>query len=182
MNARYTTMIAASLVLVVLLHLGQAQLGEVAGHYPLNVSLGGTASQSFTFINDGNSPIQFEVVLPSLNQIVNQTTPKLTAFPLSGSIPPHANLSVTITASMPSKDAVGMHWHGILQVIAVNNATNAGGAVIRAGVAKMIDIYSKKEGSNALIYAAGAAVVIIIAGSAYLLYRMGGKKSGHRVG
>jgi hypothetical protein len=81
---------------------------------------------------------------------------------------------------MPIKDGVGMHWNGMLEVVAVNNATTLGGAVIRSGVAKVVDIYSISPPSFSIpSYILAIAIVAVILVILYLLYRSGARKPKH---
>ena len=57
------------------INIGYAQFGEVAGQLNFNASIGGTASLPFTLINGGSQPLNFKIVLPTLNTIPNSTTP-----------------------------------------------------------------------------------------------------------
>ncbi len=155
--------------------LAEAQLGEVAGQPFFNVSIGSSKSLTVTIINEGSSPLPFKIILPTLNTIANTTQPVVTASPMGGAIPAQGSMKINVTVQMPSdKRNMGHTWTGILQIVEVNNATSSGGmgAVIVAGVAKIVTIYASKPVFNPLPYiiAGIVAVVVVVGGGSYYLH------------
>jgi len=153
-----------------------AQLGEVAGQPFFNVSIGSSKSLTVTIINEGSSPLPFKVILPTLNTIVNTTQPIVTANPMSGVIPAGSSMAINVTVQMPyDKRNVGHTWTGILQVVEMSNTTSSGGmgAVIIAGVAKIITIYASEPVFNPIPYIIGGivAIVVVAGGTLYYYYR-----------
>lgn len=66
---------------------------------------------------------------------------------------------------MPGSDKPGLEWQGIVQVVeaAPTKITSSGeGAVITAGVAKILTIYSAAPKPTLLIYYIIAIVVVVI--------------------
>jgi len=171
----------ASFLLLSVSGLLYAQLGEVAGQPFFNVSIGSSKSLTVTIINEGSSPLPFKVILPTLNTIVNTTQPIVTANPMDGAIPAGSSMAINVTVQMPyDKRNVGHTWTGILQVIEVSNATSGGGmgAVIIAGVAKIVTIYASEPVFNIIPYIIGGIVaVVVVAGGGYYYVYLKRKKA-----
>ncbi len=148
-----------------------AQLGEVAGPVAFDVNISSSQTLQLNVINSGNSPIFYKIILPALvSHQVNSTTPNITSStPLIGTIMPYEQMSVNLTVYMPSgKNKPGYSWSGIVQVVETTNQTQAGGAVVQGGVAKIISISaSEPKPLNPLIYLAGVIVIAAIAAFAY---------------
>ncbi|MEM3753749.1 MAG: hypothetical protein QW778_04075 [Candidatus Micrarchaeaceae archaeon] len=155
----------SSFLLLSVSEIAYAQLGEVAGQPFFNVSIGSSESITVTVINSGSVPIPFRVLLPTLNTIVNTTQPIVTASPSSGTIPAGSSMGINVTVQMPpDKRNIGHTWTGILQVVEVSNTT-AGpgmGAVITAGVAKIITIYASPPKFNPFIYIVGGIIIVAV--------------------
>ncbi|MEM3661942.1 MAG: hypothetical protein QXG73_03885 [Candidatus Micrarchaeaceae archaeon] len=155
----------SSFLLLLIPSIAYAQLGEVAGQPFFNVSIGSSESITITIINSGSTPIPFRVVLPTLNTIVNTTQPIVTASPSSGAIPAGSSMSINVTVQMPSdKRNIGHTWTGVLQINEVSNATTGPGmgAVITAGVAKIITIYASPPKFNPFIYVIASIIIAAI--------------------
>ncbi|MEM0201200.1 MAG: hypothetical protein QXD23_02235 [Candidatus Micrarchaeaceae archaeon] len=151
------------------------QFGEIAGQPHFNVSLGSSQSLNITLINDGSTPINFKTLLPNLNQIVNTTTPIITAYPMNGTIKPNSDFNVNITVYMPyNKNKPGLTWEGVLQFVETSNSSISSGTGVQvvAGLAKIISITSTVPKSNlTLIIIFLIIVVIIVIVILYLLYK-----------
>lgn len=143
-----------------------AQLGEIAGQPHFNVSLGGSETINITIINQGNAPLPFRIVLPTLTTIPNTTTPIVTATPLNSSIPPHSNSKISVTVHMPEgKNRPGLTWTGILQIVELStNSTSSGGASasVVEGVAKIVTITSTAHVFSIWDIVPYAIVIIVI--------------------
>ena len=159
-----------------------AQLGEQAGQPNLNVSLGSTVTFNYSVLNSGSSPINFTVILPTLNTIPHNTTPTVTVIPMSGVLQPHAQQAVSIKVYMPSGDKVGLTWQGVLQVVEGSYATSSSGgasALITAGVAKILTIHSTAPKSSPILFFIAIAILIIAiaAGSGYYFFVFRNRKA-----
>ena len=143
------------------INVGYAQFGEVAGQLNFNASIGGTASLPFTLINGGSQPLNFKIVLPTLNTIPNSTTPTFSISQMNGTIPAGGQLTLNVTVYMPSnKNKPGMHWSGILQAIELSNNTISGsGAILQQGVAKIVGVTALKPIGLPILY-----IILIVLG------------------
>jgi hypothetical protein len=142
-----------------------AQLGEEAGQPFLNVSVGSSATFNYSILNSGSSQIPFTVVLPTLNTIPNNATPTVRVTPMNGTLAPHSSQVVSITAYVPSGDKPHLKWQGVLSVIEsapISNVTSGAGAVVRAGVAKIVTIESEPPKSSPILYYVAAFVVLVV--------------------
>lgn len=162
-------------VLVSLAALPAAQLGEQAGQPSLNVPLGGTATFNYSILNAGASPINFTVILPTLNTIPHNTTPTVVVTPMNGSLAPYSKQTVTIKVSMPGNDRTNLTWQGVLQVVeqAPQTVSSSGAsATINAGVAKILTIHSVAPSGLPLVYflMLFGAVVVVVAVASYFLF------------
>ncbi len=153
--------------LSLLLGIVSAQLGEVAGQPTLNVPVGSSATANIIILNSGSTPIPFKVILPSFKAIPNNVTPSVTAYPMNGTLAPNSQQTILLTVSMPGSDKPGLSWQGVLQIVETStiNASSGGmGAVITAGVAKIVTVNSIKPiGLPFVYYLLIAAVVIVVA-------------------
>ena len=83
-----------------------------------------------------------------------------------------SDLNIEIRAYLPAhNNSVGDSWTGIVQFIEVSNTTNAGGAVINAGLAKILTVKAGLPRPNLLLYAAIVIVIALIAAISYLALR-----------
>ena len=166
----FTVSVIVALI-VGMLSLSSAQnLGQSGGSLDFNVSLGGSQTLNYTIFDAGSSPISFHIILPQFTPIPHNETPAVTASPENGTMQPQKSQTIYVTVHMPSNDSVGLKWDNIIQVIAVSNVSNPGGAVIQGGLGKEVIIYSKKPKSNPFIYVAIAVLVIIVAAGAAAYY------------
>jgi len=152
-----------------------AQLGEVAGQPSFNVSLGGSESFTITVLNSGSTPMPVQVILPTLNNIANTTTPTVTANPISGTIPPDSSMNINVTVSMPSNSKnLGHVWTGVLQVVenysTPGSSSGGMGATFKAGVAKIVTITAHVPKFNILEFLVPVVVVIVIGGAGAYYY------------
>ncbi len=155
----------AAFILASLSVLTFAQLGEEAGQPFLNVSVGGSATFNYSILNSGSAPIPFTVVLPTLNTIPNNATPTIKVTPMNGTLAPHSSQVISITAYVPYGDKPHLKWQGVLSVIEsapVSNVTNGAGAVVMAGVAKIVTIESEPPKSSPLLYYIAAFIVLVV--------------------
>ncbi|MCL5007982.1 MAG: hypothetical protein M1562_01900 [Candidatus Marsarchaeota archaeon] len=163
MDFRYIgVFLILSLSVVALSH---AQLGEQAGQPTMYVNVSSSSTFSYYILNGGSSPISFKVIPPSLNSIPHNTTPTVVITPMSGTIMPSSDQKVSINVSMPSGDKPGLKWEGIVQVVEATptNVTTSGeGAVITAGVAKLLTIYSTVPKPTPFYYIIIIVIVIVI--------------------
>jgi len=160
-----------------------AQLGEQAGALIFNVTLGGSQTLNYSILNGGSSPINFTVILPTLNTIPNNETPIVKVYPMNGTLAPHSQQTMHVTVFMPAKDKPGLTWSGgysagttgIVVVEGSPSIANSGGmgAVVYAAVIKGLIIKSAKPPVNImLIVGIVLLAAIIVAGSAlYYYYR-----------
>lgn len=148
------------------------QFGEVAGQPTINVPLGGANATNVTLANSGPTPIRFTSVLPSFTNYGKTTPPVITLIPENGTIPPYSDLNIEIRAYLPAhNNSVGDSWTGIVQFVEVSNTTNAGGAVINAGLAKILTVKAAHPKLDLLLYAAAVIVLVLIALVSYLALR-----------
>ncbi len=163
MDFRYIgVFLILSLSVVALSH---AQLGEQAGQPTMYVNVSSSSTFSYYILNGGSTPISFKVIPPSLNSIPHNTTPTVVITPMSGTIMPSSDQKVSINVSMPSGDKPGLKWEGIVQVVEATptNVTTSGeGAVITAGVAKLLTIYSTAPKPTPFYYIIIIVIVIVI--------------------
>lgn len=181
MMAKNVGLVLAGMFLLVILGsvFASAEMGEIAGQPSFNVSLGGSQTLNVVLLNSGSDAINFDVVLPVLNVIPNTTTPTVTAYPLYGTIAPHASYRVAITAYVPSsKNKPGTTWTGVMQFVQASNSTNPGGAVLQVGVAKILTITAAKP-VFPQIYILVAVLVFagVGIGAHYVITRMRSKKA-----
>ena len=163
MNSKYVSLLI--LLSLSFTALSYAQLGEQAGQPTMNVSVGSSATFNYSILNGGSTPINFTVILPTLNTIPHNATPTVTVTPMNGTLAPHSNMAVSIKVDVPGSDKPGLEWQGIVQVVeaAPTKITSSGeGAVITAGVAKILTIYSAAPKPIPLIYYIVAIVVVVI--------------------
>jgi hypothetical protein len=145
--------------------LSYAQLGEEAGQPSLNISIGSSNTFNYSILNSGSAPIPYTIVLPTLNTIPHNATPIVTVTPMNGTLAPNSQQIISIKVSVPSSDKPHLKWQGVLSVVEiapVANVTSGAGAVIRAGVAKILTIYSAPPKSLPLIYYIIAIVVVVV--------------------
>ncbi len=176
MKVKYMCALLAFFGLITALPMVYGQLGEQAGQPTLNVSLGSSTTFNYTILNSGSTPINYSVILPTLNTIPNNATPAVTVSPMNGTLLPHSQQEMTIDVSMPSGDKTGLKWLGIVQVVEINANKNSSagiGATINAGIAKILTIYSVAAKPLPFIVIAAIVVVIIlvVVAVAYLLIR-----------
>ncbi|MEM0149763.1 MAG: hypothetical protein QXW10_02615 [Candidatus Micrarchaeaceae archaeon] len=142
-----------------------AQLGEQAGEPVMNVSVGSSSFFNYSVLNSGSTPINFTVIISPLNTIPHNATPTVTVTPMNGTLAPHSSAVVSIKVSMPSSDKPGLEWQGIVQVVEASPTSTihtGEGAVITAGIAKILTIYSAKAKPLPLIYYVVIIVVVVI--------------------
>ena len=153
-----------SLLSFLFINISYAQFGEVAGQLNFNASIGGSASLPFTLINGGSQPLNFKIILPTLNTIPNSTTPTFSISQMNGTIPAGGQLTLNVTVFMPSnKNKPGMHWSGILQAIELSNTTISGsGAILQQGVAKIVGVTALKPVGLPILYIILIVLAIII--------------------
>lgn len=159
----------AALALVVLLFalstVSYAQLGEQAGEPFFNISVGSSSTFNYSILNSGSTPINYTVILPKLNTIPHNATPTVTVTPMNGTLGPSSQQVISIRVSIPSSDKPHLKWQGILSVVetsAATNITSGAGAVIRAGVAKIVTVESEPSKGLPLIYYMVAILAVII--------------------
>jgi hypothetical protein len=152
-----------------------AQFGEIAGQLHTNVSVGSSNSVTFTLVNDGSTPIRFEILTPPQFQSAtpNTVVPVVTASPMNGTIAPSSEFSINITVYVPAakNNTPGTRWTGIIQAVVVSNSSGliSSGANIQEGVAKIITITAQSPKPSILPYVVAAAIAVaVVAGGAYL--------------
>ena len=174
MKLTYLSLLLLS-VLVSLAAIPAAQLGEQAGQPNMNVPLGGSATFNYSILNAGASPINFTVILPTLNTIPHNTTPTVAVTPMSGTLAPYSQHTISIMVSLSGSDKTNLTWQGVLQVVeATPQTVSSGGAsaTITAGVAKILTIHSVAPKGWPIIYfvVLFAAVAVVISAASYLLF------------
>ena len=151
-----------------------AQLGEVAGEPTFYVNISGTYSYNYTFINEGAAPIPFKTIITNFKTTAkNATEPTVTAYPMSGTIPPNSQIKVRVNVYLPAKNNTpGMKWQGVLEVVVNSTSSSTGGAVIDEGVAKIVTIVATAPKPNytveILVILAIAVIAIVIAAFTYM--------------
>jgi hypothetical protein len=189
---RLTVLLLASLVLSYLAAAPMAQFGEEAGALGFQVQVGHNQTLQLHLLNAGNTIIGFRMQVPSVTQQDNQITPTVTVSPMFGTIFPYSSFAVNVTVFMPLNNTPhAATWTFILSAIEASNASNPGGAVLQAGVAKIVTIQAVVSTTtstipqkvtvgaptitlppNALVYVGiGVVVVICVAGAAWVLRR-----------
>ena len=134
-------LLGSLLFVFVLLASSYAQIGEVAGPMNFNVSLGSSESLTLTIINGGGDAIEYMATPTITTSIPNSTAPQVSVIPTNGSIAPHSQARLNVTAYIPgSKNKPGMVWNGYVSVVEVSNVTVVSGARIQAGALKMFTI------------------------------------------
>ncbi len=158
------------------------QFGEVAGQPTINVPIGSSNATNVTLANSGPTPIPFTSVLPSFTNYGKTTPPVITLIPENGTIPPYSDLNIEIKAYLPAhNNSVGDSWNGIVQFIEISNTTNAGGAVISAGLAKILTVNAVSPKPDLWPYVLAVIIVAAIAAISYVvLKRRGTKRSNTR--
>ncbi|MCL5680207.1 MAG: hypothetical protein M1465_02620 [Candidatus Marsarchaeota archaeon] len=178
MSAKYLLLLSFSLFLI-LGTMAYAQLGEQAGQPSFNISVGSSSTFNYSILNSGSSPIPFKVVPPTLNIIPHNATPIVTVVPMNGTLAPNSQQVISIRVSIPYSDKPYLKWQGILSVVEVSptqNITGGTGAVIEAGIAKIVTIESAPaKGIPEIYYIISALVVIIAVG--LIIYLLSKKRS-----
>ncbi len=147
-----------------------AQFGEVAGQPHANVSIGSSNSVSFTLVNGGSTPIDFQIIAPASFQssTANTIPPVVTVTPMNGTIAPGAEFTINVMVSVPSgkNNTPGTQWVGVIQAVVVSNSSGlngASGANIQEGVAKVLTVTAIAPRPSLLPEAVAAAIIIIAA-------------------
>ena len=164
-----------------------AQLGEEAGPLVFNVTLGGKETLNYSILNNGDSPINFSVILPKLNSIPNNETPIVNVSPMYGVIGPHSQITMHVTVFMPSSDKPGLEWNGgfssgtsgIIVVEGSPSITNSGmGAVVYAAVIKGLYIRSSEPKTNIVLIIVMLGIASFAAAllAMYFYYKSASKK------
>ncbi len=136
-----------------------AQLGEEAGSLSFSVQVGHNQTLQLHLLNEGNSSIGFQMHAQSLKTEDNQTTPTMAISPLSGVIQPHGAFTVNVTVSMPLTNTPGaVTWDTIISAVEASNTTNPGGAVLQAGVAKIVAIQAIPSTTTTIVQRVGAQI------------------------
>ena len=164
MNAKYLLLAVFSLFLLSSA-VAYAQLGEQAGQPFFNISVGSSGTFNYSILNSGSAPIGYKVSLPALNTIPHNATPIVTVTPMNGTLAPNSQQVISIRVSIPSSDKPYLKWQGVLSVVETApaaNITSGAGAVIMAGVAKIVTIESAPPKGIALVYYLIVALVVII--------------------
>lgn len=171
------------LFVFVLLALSYAQIGEVAGPLNFNVSLGSRESLTLTIANGGGDAIEYMATPTITTSILNSTAPQVSITPMNGSISPHSQFQLNVTAYVPSnKNKPGMTWNGYVSVVEVSNVTIVSGARIQAGALKMFTITAAKPKFNELYVLVAMLVVAGIGiGGYYVISNMRAKKTKAKV-
>jgi hypothetical protein len=154
--------------LVLLISISAAQLGEVAGALIINVNVGSSNSTTLTIFNSASVPMDYRIVLPSFPTIANEISPTVNVNPMNGTIAPHTQIYINVTAFLPGSDTAGQAWQGLLQIIGVSNSTASGGAQLQAGLGKVVAVNSLPAKPFVIPYALiGVVAVIVVAGGGY---------------
>ncbi len=167
-----------------------AQFGEQGWQPHFQVQVGHNETLPWVLLNEGNSSIGFQIQIESISQQDNQTTPTIAANPAYGMVPPHGDLVVNLTVFMPLNDTPGaVSWSTIASAVEASNASNPGGAVLQAGVAKIVSIGAIASTTStstiaqravaapiaipttAIIAGAGVAIAAGIGGGAYYMLK-----------
>lgn len=126
--------------------LANAQIGEQAGDFWMQVPVGGNAITQWHIFNTGNRSVGYYTITPFFNQVPNETTPTVLLIPSNGTMPADSALTINVIVSMPrtNKPANSTWWSGLLQIreVALVNSSNSSGgtAVVQAGLAKSINV------------------------------------------
>lgn len=141
MPSKHVYLLGLVLSLILIVGVASSQFGMMAGQPHLNVYIGGSNTTNITLMNTGSMPISFNVILPVFPNLKNESVPNVTMSVTSGTIPPHQNMKIYITASLP-KNGVKANdtWEGVIQFVQVANTTNPGGAVVASGLAKILTV------------------------------------------
>jgi hypothetical protein len=168
-----------------------AQFGEQGGQPHFQVQVGHNQTFQWVLLNEGNSSIGFQIQIESIAAQGNQTTPTITASPMHGVIPAGGSFVVNLTVSMPLNDTPNaVTWSTIASAVEASNVSNPGGAVLQAGVAKIVSIAAipsttttstipqravgapiSVSSSTLIIASVGIAIVAGIAGGLYYTLR-----------
>lgn len=168
------------LLLSTILGMSLAQIGEVAGPVNFNVSAGSSQSLSVTIVNGGNNPLFFNATPLVTTVIVNETTPTVIVSPKNGTIGPHSQAVLNLTAFVPGGDKPGLEWNGQLSVVSNSLSTITGsGAIIQEGALKIFTITSAQPKFNVLF---AILIVVIVAILIILFYYFYKKRSKIRKG
>ena len=161
--------------------LGSGGFGEFEGNLVYVLSSGSSHTEYWTLVNKFAYPVTFYIVPPNFSG--SQTPPTLVFSELNGTIPAQSNLTISVIAYSPSWtaylfDTNSSHWSGYATAYASGTTTNAGGASIALGTAKLIMVTFKPSNMLPTIITAVVIIVLIVAVSYYLYRRR--KKSSSR--
>src|SRR5208283_5264860 len=111
----------------------------------------------------------FRSILPTWSNYGPKTTPPIvTLTPNNGIIPSRSQFRVMITAYVPThNNTVGDSWMGPVQFIQVTNSTNPGGAVLEAGLLKVLTVTATPPIFSIVPYAIAVVVIAVIVVVAY---------------
>ena len=158
-----------------------AQIGEVAGPVNFNVSSGSSQSLTVTIVNGGNNPLSFNATPLVTTVIANETTPTAIVSPKTGTIGPHSQISLNLTAYVPGNDKPGLEWNGQLSVVSNSSSTiNGSGAIIQEGALKIFTITSAQPKFNILLVVLIIVIVAILAIIVYYIYKKRLKRDKYR--
>lgn len=159
------------------------QFGEIAGQPHLEVNIGGSNSTNVTLDNTGTTPLSFRTILPTFKNYGNTTPPVVTVTPMNATIPPESLFRVEITAYVPShNNSIGDNWVGYIQFVEVTNNTNPGGAVIEAGLIKILTVTAIPSVFSPVPYIIAVIIIAAIAGVAYYMYKKKATKKAAKKG
>lgn len=150
-----------------------AQIGEVAGPVNFNVSVGSTQSLIVTIVDGGNTPIMFNATPLITTVIKNATAPIMKVYPQNGTIQPHSQVALNLTAYVPGGDKPGMFWNGQLSVIS-NSSTkiNGSGAIIHEGTLKIFTVTAAQQKFDIFLYVGIVVLIVILIVAVYFYKKM----------
>ncbi len=161
-----------SFLLSIILSMPLAQIGEVAGPVNFNVSAGSSQSLSVTIVNGGSSSLFFNATPIVTTSIVNETTPTVIVSPKNGTIGPHSQVVLNLTAFVPGADKPGLEWNGQLSVVSNSLSTITGsGAIIQEGALKIFTITSAQPKFNMLFVILIVIIAAILIVAFYYFYK-----------
>ncbi|MDE1846023.1 MAG: hypothetical protein KGH53_01970 [Candidatus Micrarchaeota archaeon] len=152
------------LSLILTANVYHAQLGQAAGAFVINMSIGSTATRNWSLVNTGDIPLAYRVILPTFTPIPNATAPTVVAVPMNGTIAPHTTVAVKVVITLPYlNNKAGIRWDSVIGSVAqpLNFTQGTGGAQIQGGVGKEIVIKSQPATIDPLALAAIIAGIVI---------------------
>ncbi|MDE1828006.1 MAG: hypothetical protein KGH65_02500 [Candidatus Micrarchaeota archaeon] len=151
-----------------------AQLGQAAGAFIINMSIGSTAERNWSLVNTGDVPLGYKIILPEFTPVPNATAPIVTAVPMNGTIPAHTSVTIKVIINLPYlNNKAGIRWDSVIGSVAqpLNFTQGTGGAQIQGGVGKEIVIRAQPPTIPPLELAAVVIAAVAVIGGAIYYYK-----------